>query len=87
MVSLQGWTRGGAALKHIPFKRSIMKTNNKLLLKNKYDYLELAIKISKLRYLGEELPVDLLLQVQKLGDLAKIPDIELNALLLNLETQ
>ena len=42
-----------------------MKTNNKFLLKNKYDYLELAIKISKLRYLGEEVPIDLLLQVQK----------------------
>jgi hypothetical protein len=64
-----------------------MGINNKLLLKHKYDYLELAIKISKLHYLGEEVPTDLLLQAQEIGCLAEIPDVELNALLFNLETQ
>ena len=87
MVSVLGWSRRRATLKHTSFKSSIMKINNKLLLKNKYDYLELAIKISKLRYYGEKVPTDLLLQAQRLGRLAQIPDVELNALLFNLETQ
>ncbi len=64
-----------------------MKTNNKLFLKNKYDYLELSLKISELRYYDKEVPTDLLLQAQKLGELALIPDDDLNALLFNLETQ
>ena len=37
-----------------------MKTNNKLFLKNKYDYLELSLKISELRYYDKEVPTDLL---------------------------
>lgn len=64
-----------------------MKTNNKLFLKNKYDYLELSLKISELRYYDKEVPTDLLLRAQKLGELALIPDDDLNALLFNLETQ
>ena len=64
-----------------------METNNKLLLKHKYDYLELSLKISKLRYYGEEISTDLLLQAQKLGCLANIPDDELNNLLFNLDIQ
>jgi hypothetical protein len=39
-----------------------MEINDKLFLKYKYDSLELTLKISKLRYDGEEVPVDLLLQ-------------------------
>lgn len=67
--------------------RNCMKTNNKLLLKNKYDYWELCLKISKLRYYDEEVPLDLLFQAQRLGSLAQIPDDELNALLFDLEIQ
>ena len=65
----------------------MMQTTNKLFLKHKYDYLQLSLKISKLRYYGEKVPTDLLLQAQRLGRLAQIPDVELNALLFNLETQ
>ena len=63
-----------------------MESNNKLFLKHKYDYLELCLKISKLRYYDQDVPADLLLQAQKLGELAMIPDNELNALLFDLET-
>ncbi len=61
--------------------------DDKYLVKHKFDYLELTLKISKLRYHGEEPSVDLLLQAHKVGCLAKIPDDELNNLLFNLNIQ
>ena len=64
-----------------------MKTNNKLYLKHKYDYLELCLKISKLRYYDKEVPIDLLLQAQRIGSLAQIPDDELNALLWPIDSE
>ena len=54
-----------------------MEINDKLFLKYKYDYLELSLKISKLRYDGEEVPIDLLLQALQAGCLSDIPDDEL----------
>ena len=64
-----------------------MEINDKLSLKYKYDYLELSLKISKLRYDGEEVPIDLLLQALQAGYLSDIPDDELNNLLFNLDIQ
>ncbi len=64
-----------------------MVTNDKHLLKYKLDYLQLTLKISKLRYHGEEPSMDLLIQAHEVGCLAHIPDDELNYLLFNLEAQ
>ena len=64
-----------------------MKIDNKHLLKRKLDYLKLTLKISKMRYHGEEPSMDLLLQAQEVGCLAKIPDDELNKLLFDLDIQ
>ena len=62
-----------------------MKTTNKLLVKHKYDYMQLSDKISKIRYDGDEVPMDLLLQAVELGGLAEIPDGELDNLLFGLD--
>jgi hypothetical protein len=62
-----------------------METNNKVILKHKYDYKKLSDKITKIRYNGDEVPIDLLLQAHKVGCLAEIPDGELNNLLFNLD--
>ena len=64
-----------------------MEINDKLFLKYKYDYLELSLIISKLRYHGEEVPIDLLLQALQAGCLFDIPDDELNNLLFDLDIQ
>ena len=64
-----------------------MEINDKLFLKYKYDYLELTLKISKLRYDGEEVPIDLLLQALQSVCLSDIPDDELNNLLIDLDIQ
>jgi hypothetical protein len=64
-----------------------MEIDNKFLLKHKVEYLKLTLKISKLRYHGKEPDTNLLLQAQKIGDLAGIPDDELNSLLFNLNTR
>jgi len=87
MVFVRGWPRGGATLKHINHEKINMEINDKLFLKYKYDYLELSLKISKLRYDGEEAPIDLLLQALQAGYLSDIPDDELNNLLFNLDIQ
>jgi len=62
-----------------------MEINDKILVKHKLDYLKLTLKISKLRYHGEEPSIELLLRAQQVGSLAKIPDDELNNLLFNLD--
>ena len=64
-----------------------MKIDHRYLLKHKLDYLQLTLKISKLRYHGKEPDMDLLLQAQKIGHLAGIGDDELNSLLFNLNIQ
>ena len=64
-----------------------MKIDNKHLLQHKLDYLKLTLKISKMRYHGEEPSMDLLIQAQELGCLAQIPDEELNNLLFNMDVQ
>ena len=64
-----------------------MKIDNRHLLKHKLDYLKLTMKISRMRYHGEEPSIDLLLEAQELGCLAQIPDEELNNLLFDLNLQ
>ena len=82
-----GWPRREATLKqHLPL-RNDMKMDDKYLFRHKLEYLKLTLKISKLRYQGKEPDMDLLLKAQKLGELAAIPDDELNNLLFNLNIQ
>ncbi len=64
-----------------------MEIYDKYIFKHKFDYLKLALKISKLRYHGEEPSMDFLLQAREVGCLANIPDDELNNLLFNLDIQ
>jgi len=60
-----------------------MEKNDKNLLKNKIDYLKLSLKITKLRYQGEEPPIELLMKAHELGCLAEISDDDLDNLLFN----
>ena len=69
------------------FDKINMKINGKHLLKHKIDYLELALKITKMRYYGKEPPVELLMEANEVGSLAEIPDNELNNLLFDLDIQ
>jgi hypothetical protein len=62
-----------------------MEIDDKYLCKHKLDYLKLTLKISRLRYHGQQPPPELLIQAHKVGCLAKIPDDELNSLLFNLD--
>ena len=62
-----------------------MGTTDILLLNHKMKYQQLSDKISRLRHHGEDVPIDLVLQAEKLGRLAQIPDKELKALLFNLK--
>jgi hypothetical protein len=64
-----------------------METNYEFSLKCKSDYLELSHEISKLRYCGVEVPIDLLLQALKAGCLAEIPTEDLDNLLFNVDNQ
>jgi len=57
-----------------------MVTNDKHLLKYKLDYLQLTLKISKLRYHGEEPPKELLQRAHELGRLAGVSEQELENL-------
>jgi hypothetical protein len=57
-----------------------MQTDEKRLLKHKLDYLKLALKISKIRYRGDEPPKGLLKRAHKLGRLAGISKDELKNL-------
>jgi hypothetical protein len=57
-----------------------MPTDEKQLLKHKLDYLKLALRISKLRYHGDEPPKGLLKRAHKLGRLAGISKDELKNL-------
>ena len=52
----------------------------RIILKYKIDYLQLALKISKLRFMGAEPPNELMAQARALGVLAGISEQELKDL-------
>jgi hypothetical protein len=79
VLSVGGLIAG--AQQTINFVKIAMKTNDKNLVMHKLNYLELTLKISKMRYHGEEIPIELLVKAHKLGSLAQIPDSELNSFL------
>ena len=54
-----------------------MKMDEKYLLDSKLDYLKLTLKISKLRYHGDEPPEELLQQTYEIGRLVGISEMEL----------
>ena len=57
-----------------------MNTDEGAILQHKLDYLKLILKISKLRYHGEEPHTDLLMQAREVGCLAGIAHEELDRL-------
>ena len=54
-----------------------MKMDDKYLLDHKLDYLKLTLKISKLRYHGDEPPDELLQQAYEIGQLFGVSEMEL----------
>ena len=60
-----------------------MEIDDKYLSAHKLDYLKLSLKISKMRYRGDEPPKALLQQAYKIGRLAGISEAELKSLCLN----
>jgi hypothetical protein len=54
-----------------------MKIDDNYLLDNKLDYLKLTLKISKLRYHGDEPPEELLQQAYEIGKLVGVSEMEL----------
>jgi hypothetical protein len=83
MVSSLGGHKIETTLKHLNLGID-MEMDYNYLFKQKLEYLKLTVMISKLRYHGKEPDMDLLLEARKLGELAAIPDDELNNLLFNL---
>jgi hypothetical protein len=61
-----------------------MEIDDKYLLDNKLDYLKLTLKISRLRYHGDEPPEELLHQAYQIGRLVGISEIELKSICSNL---
>ena len=61
-----------------------MEIDDKYLLDNKLDYLKLTLKISRLRYHGDEPPEELLQQAYQIGRLVGISEIELKSICFNL---
>jgi hypothetical protein len=57
-----------------------MEIDDKIPFKFKIDYLKLALKISKMRYQGEEPPKELLQQAYNLGRFAGVTEEELENL-------
>ncbi len=57
-----------------------MEIDDKYLLKHKLDYLKLTLKITRLRYHGEEPPKELLQRAHELGRLAGVSEQELENL-------
>ena len=62
-----------------------MRTEDILLLNHKMKYQELVDKIDVFRNHGKPLPLNLILQAEKFGRLAQVPDTELRAILFNLK--
>ena len=58
-----------------------MEIDGKNLTKLKRDYLNLVLKISKLRSKGEEPPFELITQAQGIGRLAHISEHQIDKLL------
>ena len=58
-----------------------MEIDDKNLAELKRDYLNLVLKISKLRYKGEEPPFELIMQAQDIGRLAHISEHQIDKLL------
>ena len=54
--------------------------DNRIILKYKIDYFKLALKISKLRFIGAEPPQELMSQARAIGLLAGVSETELNKL-------
>ena len=57
-----------------------MKIDESDLLDHKLDYLKLTLKISKLRYRGDEPPKELLRQAYDTGRLIGISEMELESI-------
>ncbi len=57
-----------------------MEIDDKNDIKHKIDYLKLALKISKIRYEGDEPPKKLIQQAHEIGRLAGISEQELENL-------
>ena len=57
-----------------------MKIDKNDLLDHKLDYLKLTLKISKLRYHGDEPPEELLRQAYEIGRLVGISEMELESI-------
>jgi hypothetical protein len=57
-----------------------MEIDDKIEFKNNIDYLKLALKITELRFRGDEPPVELLQQTHEMGQLAGISEDELKNL-------
>jgi hypothetical protein len=81
MVFVQGWPHIGATQKHKNLELVTMKKDDKNLAKLKRDYLNLVLKISKLRSKGEEPPFGLIMQAQDIGRLAHISEHQIDKLL------
>ncbi len=77
MLLSLGGLAGGAILKTKNFKRIIMELAEKIPFKQNLDYLKLVLKISKLRYKGQEPSKKLLQQAREIGRLAGISKQEL----------
>ena len=63
-----------------------METDNILLLSHKVKYQELLDKIYMHRNHGNPIPLYLMLQAERFGRLARVPDEELRAILFNLKS-
>ena len=57
-----------------------MEIDNKIDVKHKIDCLKLALKISKIRYKGDEPPKKLIQQAHEIGGLAGVSEQELENL-------
>jgi hypothetical protein len=70
----------GATLKPHKFGEIYMKIDEKYFFKHKINYLKLALKISKIRYQGDEPPKKLLQKAHEIGRSAGISEQELENL-------
>ena len=57
-----------------------MKIDDQYLFEYKLDYVKLLVKISRIRYRGEDPPEEFLSQARELGQLIGVSEEELNNL-------
>lgn len=81
MLFISGRPFFGGHPKDLNLKKINMENDDKNLAKLKRNYLNLVLKISKLRYKGKEPPFELIMQAQKIGRLAHISEHQLDKLL------